>query len=699
MICAIMAEMFLGTFSLLLAFAAQTISDVNGLLDAGDRQASPSFEIRGVISGVTARGNFALMDGTGHSFFHRNSTNALHVGECVIVRGTIRHESYGFIRWLAQEIMPDGSKEIAPPPLVSLHEATGGGFDCQTVRTRGWISDIGADEVDARYILATLTDGDASALIVYPRNRDLRELRDAKVEVTCVSRPNYYGSRVFSPYLLDPCQGDNLKVIEPPPADRFAATSVDVIQHVNPSELARMGRLKATGRVVALWDGKNMLIRTRHRRNPSVIAILDNGASTPTIGEWVQVVGYPETDLFSITLMDALWRPIQKPADASPNILEENPKQMRLQELFSTPEGKRQTQAINNGCLITVEGRVLSIPSPTDASKSLMLEQDGYMASVNLSACSNILTEISIGCTVRLTGLCILQTELWRGGRQRPRAHGFTLIPRSQADVTIVARPPWWTPRRLWATIGILSVSLALILLWNRWLAKCIERRTHRLMRERRSRDLADLKKEERTRLAIELHDTFSQNLTGVALQIDAAELAVTTKPDLALPYLESARRKMQNCRDNLRNCLWDLRSLVLEERELSEAIRLTLAPQIGRTATLKIDGSVPTSRLSDNLVHASLCILRELASNAVHHGKATDISIRCGLAADATLELAIADNGIGFNIENLPGTREGHFGLQGVRERVERFNGTLSIVSKPGGGTTVSIKGMREDI
>ena len=694
-----MTGMFLGTFSLFLAFAAQTISAVNGLLDAGDRQLSPSFEIRGVISGVTARGNFALMDDTGRAFFHRNSTNALHVGDCVIVRGTIRHESYGFVRWLAQEIVPEGFTGIAPPPLVSLREATGGGFDCQTVRTRGWISDIGADEIDARYILATLTDGDASALIVYPRSLDLRELRDAKVEVTCVSRPNYYGSRVFSPYLLDPCQGDNLKVIKPPPTDRFAATSIDMIQHVNPTELARMGRLKAVGRVVALWDDKHMLIRTRHRRNPSVIAILDNGASAPTVGEWVQVVGYPETDLFSITLMDALWRPFPKPDDASRIIPDERPQPMRLQELFSTPEGKRQTQAINNGRLISVEGRVLGIPSPTGSSKSLMLEQDGYMASVNLSACSNILQEISVGCTVRLTGLCILQTELWRGGRQRPRVHGFTLIPRSPADVAVIAYPPWWTPGRLWATIGILSVSLALILLWNRWLAKCIERRTHKLMRERHSRDLADLKKEERTRLAIELHDTFSQNLTGVALQIDAAELAVTTKPGSALPYLESARRKMQNCRDNLRDCLWDLRSLVLEERELSEAIRMTLAPQIGRAAAIKIVGSVPTSRLSDNLVHASLCILRELASNAVHHGKATDISIHCGLAADTSLELVVADNGIGFDAENHPGIREGHFGLQGVRERVERFNGTLSIVSKPGGGTTVSIKGMCEDI
>ena len=194
----------------------------------------------------------------------------------------------------------------------------------------------------------------------------------------------------------------------------------------------------------------------------------------------------------------------------------------------------------------------------------------------------------------------------------------------------------------------------------------------------------------------MELHDTLSQNLTGIALQIDATQMAAEEDPNSVMPYLEMARRKMQSCRENLRNCLWDLRSRAFEEKELAEAIRKTIAPHIGET-DVRIDMDIPCRKLSDNTIHAVLCIIRELAINAVRHGKAAHIAIR-GTLDGTGLSFTVVDDGGGFDPARRPGLPEGHFGLQGVTERVLRLGGTFNITSTPGHGATATLAHLTPD-
>jgi signal transduction histidine kinase len=147
----------------------------------------------------------------------------------------------------------------------------------------------------------------------------------------------------------------------------------------------------------------------------------------------------------------------------------------------------------------------------------------------------------------------------------------------------------------------------------------------------------------------------------------------------------------MQNCRENLRNCLWDLRSRAFEEKELAEAIRKTIAPHIG-AANVQIKMEIPCRKLSDNTIHAVLCIIRELATNAVRHGKARHVAVT-GAMDDDGLSFTVTDDGEGFNPATRPGLPEGHFGLQGVTERAIRLGGTFEIASTPGHGTTATLK------
>ena len=85
------------------------------------------------------------------------------------------------------------------------------------------------------------------------------------------------------------------------------------------------------------------------------------------------------------------------------------------------------------------------------------------------------------------------------------------------------------------------------------------------------------------------------------------------------------------------------------------------------------------------------LRIIRELVVNAIRHGGAKSIKV-AGEYHDGTVSFSVRDNGFGFDPATAPGPLQGHFGLQGVRERLDKFNGNLMIDSRPGKGTRIFV-------
>ena len=131
----------------------------------------------------------------------------------------------------------------------------------------------------------------------------------------------------------------------------------------------------------------------------------------------------------------------------------------------------------------------------------------------------------------------------------------------------------------------------------------------------------------ERTRLAVELHDSIAQNISGASMELDAARELDADLPPAVQRHLARASRTLDSCRMEMRNCLWDLRSQALEAPDMNKAIHLTLDPAIGDT-NVSIRFNVPRNRLTDNTAHTILRIIRELATNAIRHGRATAIQI-----------------------------------------------------------------------
>ena len=339
---------------------------------------------------------------------------------------------------------------------------------------------------------------------------------------------------------------------------------------------------------------------------------------------------------------------------------------------------------------MSIRGIVRAVPSSGDLFHQLNLESEGFLVPVDASAAPAAFREIPIGCQAEVTGICIMKTESWHQNTPLPRIKSFSIIMWSPADIKLLSRPPWWTSERLMMALAVLLAALLAIFIWNRILNRLVERKTWQLMREKIAHANATMKVSERTRLAVELHDALSQTLTGVSLQLDAAEQARRKNPALLGKHIEAARRTLQSCREELKNCLWDLRSRALEERRIADAIRKTLSPHLG-AATLSISCDVPRSKLSDHTLHTLLSIIREAVTNAIRHGHASCIAITGSLDA-STLVFAICDNGSGFDPHACPGVAEGHFGLQGISERVGHLGGRLDLSSAPGKGTTVRL-------
>ena len=378
-------------------------------------------------------------------------------------------------------------------------------------------------------------------------------------------------------------------------------------------------------------------------------------------------MGLPDTDLYRINLKRAIWRKI--PGS------EHTPTKATLTEaatLFTDGKGHNELKPDFHGQAISLQGRVFGSSSDIMDNGMVRLLCNGFSVTIDSSASPSAIAALQPGCKARISGTYIVKTDSWHPNEPLPRIQEVILVVRGASDIEILEPPPWWTPQRFAILISALFATLMAFLLWNVLLRRLAEKRGRELMQSKLSQVETELKVQERTRIAVELHDTIAQNLTGVSLEIDSAEQLAVKNPEGMMKHLGMAARTLQSCRNELRNCLWDLRSRALEEANLNEAIRRAIAPQISNVE-LSIRFNVERKHLTDDTAHVLMRIIRELVLNAVRHGEASSVKIAGSLENGDTLLFSVSDDGCGFDPQTRPGVAQGHFGLQGVRERVRR--------------------------
>lgn len=560
-----------------------------------------------------------------------------------------------------------GTGPVLPPRKIRLGELDGHVHDLYTVTTEGTVIDVMPDEVDARFDILLLKDGPVQLPLFVPTAADNADWAGARIRVTGDYGRLVSGVRRFSGHFLTAELKD--LVLLAPPEDPFAAPALDPGNYRTPREVAAMDRHTLVGRVLATWNGDSVMLRTGDLfANVHLI----RGKSLPPIGTLIKASGYPEADLYRINLVKSDWMTLDGARET-----EEPAETVSAGKIVRRANGKTEIDNSFHGRLIHLRGTIRRVPSAEDTSHRLIMDADDIPITVDFSVCPNAFADVAAGSVVEITGRCLLEVETWRPYDVFPQITGMTLLMRTPADLRVVMAPPWWTPKRLLVVVVALSAILFGLAAWVRSLSRLVERRGRELFRADIERASEALRVEERTRLAVEIHDSLSQNLAGIALQIKTGRM-------------ELAEWTLKSCREELRNCLWDLRSNAINCDSMDEAIRQALAPQIG-DLRLFVRFNVPRKSLSDNTAYTILRIVRELAVNAIRHGHATTLHIAGSLEPER-IRFSVADDGCGFDPDARPGIAEGHFGLQGVEERVASLEGSLEISSHPGAGAKITV-------
>jgi signal transduction histidine kinase len=210
---------------------------------------------------------------------------------------------------------------------------------------------------------------------------------------------------------------------------------------------------------------------------------------------------------------------------------------------------------------------------------------------------------------------------------------------------------------------------------------------TARLSEE--GREMAVL--EERARLAREIHDTLAQQLTGIVIQLEAAQALVNRDPDRSLPALASAQELARSALAEARRSVWDLRPTPLSSTGLVAAVEHEVGQfrrRTGIATRLRTERMVPPPALRPQAEVTLLRITQQALANIAAHSGASRVTVRLRNLGDH-VELTVKDNGHGFDTSALP---LGSFGIVGMAERARVAGGSFQVESIAGRGTTVTV-------
>jgi len=194
----------------------------------------------------------------------------------------------------------------------------------------------------------------------------------------------------------------------------------------------------------------------------------------------------------------------------------------------------------------------------------------------------------------------------------------------------------------------------------------------------------------ERTRIARELHDTLLQTIQGSKLVADDALERATDFAHLHGKVEQLARWLGQATQEG-RAALNSLRTASIETNDLAAGLRrATEECSLNRSMTVKFSvtgGPKDTHPIARDEIYR---IGYEAIRNACEHSSASELEVSLSYAQDLTLR--VKDNGAGIDPAVVTEGREGHFGLQGMRERAERINSKFTLNSAPDSGTEITL-------
>jgi len=601
----------------------------------------------------------------------------------------------------ATMICPSSIRRLGVGPLpeaqrVPMERLISGAEDCSRIVLEGVIQEVKAQNDTMHTLAMVLMVGDRP-IQIWANGKampDAAKLIDAQVRVTGVCTALSNARHEMIGLRLSVMNPGAIETLVPPPANPFLAPKVRVNQllHFSP-DVSPFHRKVTQGVVTFAADGSFFFLQDQ-----STGVLVESPNANVQVGEHVEIAGFVNTRYKIATLTGPLVRklgPAPMPTAAP----------IGTPQIFSsTPQG-RQSDPISgdfNNRLVRISGILLAIDrDTTDGGTKLSIESEGYVFSAHLQKDRNgthtAATQWSPGAKLELTGVCQIDYSENLSTWPVFSVASFRFWLRSPGDVRVLHPAPWWTPWRMALTLLGSGTVLLLALGWIYALRRTLVHRTgqlEELMRTHRDVELEYTSaRRERLRLALDLHDGLRQLLSAVSFRMDAAAGHLPGSPDAASAQIDAARSALDRTQTELQECLWGLHAASEGPPDLVHLlIHVTERSEVWPIEAVSIKAEGSARELPRHIVGSLLRLFQEAVGNAFKHGAATriDVAVRYG---DRAFEMLIVDDGRGFDPANAPGARNGHFGLDGMRQRVRWLHGSLNVHRRQHGGMELLIR------
>jgi len=637
-------------------------------------------DLTGIVIFVDSGATVFLQDATAGTFFRAIESPAPPLGSRVRVRGKTFPGLYlPGIEEATYEVLETATP---PPPLnASFEDLSSGRYHYQRVAVEGVIRRVLSNRVlsdrvrteDENLTILRLALGTRFLDIEVDQTSSLKETWvDRRVRVTGLAAGRINDQRqLVEPYLR--CRDwSDIEILR-------EATDPTGLLPLPPEALLPFAvegppehRVAVEGTVLAIFPessyARDIFLRIGETALRARLDMTDTALPKPGIGDTVRVVGFPEMTGFRASLADALIVS-QSPGEPGPA-----PLKLTLDEIL---EGSAESD------LVQVSGELIDAYRGESGATLILGEGGTRTIRVESPAWRD---DLLPGTRVSVVGIC--QSEAtFRSNRYRSSPTSVFLKCRSNSDLTIIQPPRWWTMRRLSWILGGLLIAMILAALWITLLQIQVRHQTNALRLGIRKEVAAA----ERQHLAREFHDSLEQNLTGLALRMDAATTRSTESRERE--FLEGSRRLLARIQEETRHLISDMRRSSDQDLRLRDTLSEFVLEQQGLSPELRleIDGTNFDSNLPASVVHHLKMIASEAITNARKHASAQSILIRLTETND-NLQMSIIDDGRGLAKPDETMGRPGHFGCIGMRERCRRIGGNIDWITPPEGGTTVLV-------
>ena len=339
----------------------------------------------------------------------------------------------------------------AHPPRRTLAHLMTGADDGQWVEVEGIVHSVVQSGHEVSIAIA-VADGMVRALTLQEPGADYARLVDAKVIIHANAAPVWtkyrqmVGARLLFPSLAQ------LRVEEPAPVDPFSLPErpIDTLLRFEPG-INFVHRVRVRGKVTLQWPGRWIYIQ-----DGSQGLFIPTVQKTPmTLGEVVDVVGFPALGDYSLMLEDAVFKPEGSGAAIAATSI-------TVQDALKGDYDAK---------LVQIRGHLVNQDLTTEYP-TLVMSSEGMVFLALLPSGTNTesLASWRAGSELQLAGICSVQVDKTLSAQREGAAlpMSFRILLRSPQDVVVLRTPSWWTASRI---LALLAICILIILFGTLWVA------------------------------------------------------------------------------------------------------------------------------------------------------------------------------------------------------------------------------------